>query len=93
MYEERRNLIVNGLNTVKGIRCMKPEGTFYAFANTSQINESSEKLSNDILINANVASCPGVFFGPSGEGHIRFCFANSLENIEKAIKRIKTFCE
>lgn len=92
-YEERRNLLVDGINTIKGISCLKPEGTFYAFANTSKINKSSEEFSKKLLMDTFVASCPGIYFGPSGEGYTRFCFANSLVNIDEAVKRIKLFCE
>lgn len=90
-YQKRRDLIVNGLNKIKGISCLKPEGTFYAFANIKKIGILSEKFSLDLLHNAYVASCPGIFFGSNGEGFVRFCFANSLENIEIGLERINNY--
>ena len=90
-YQARRDLIVKGLNKIKGISCLKPEGTFYAFANIKEIAIPSEKFSLDLLHNAFVASCPGIFFGSNGEGFVRFCFANSLENIEIGLDRINSF--
>ena len=90
-YQARRDLIVKGLNKIKGISCLKPEGTFYAFANIKKIAIPSEKFSLDLLHNAFVASCPGIFFGSNGEGFVRFCFANSLENIEIGLDRINSF--
>ena len=90
-YQKRRDLIVNGLNKIKGISCLKPEGTFYAFANIKKIGILSEKFSLGLLHNAYVASCPGIFFGSNGEGFVRFCFANSLENIEIGLERINNY--
>ena len=90
-YQARRDLIVNGLNNIKGISCLKPEGTFYAFANIKRLGILSEKFSIDLLHNAYVASCPGIFFGSNGEGFVRFCFANSLENIEIGLDRINNY--
>ena len=90
-YQKRRDLIVNGLNKIEGIKCLKPEGTFYAFANIKKIGITSEMFSLNLLNNGYVASCPGIFFGTSGEGFVRFCFANTLENIEIALERINKF--
>ena len=88
-YQLRRDLLVNGLNSIEGICCNKSEGTFYAFANIKSINASSEIFSNDLLNKQFIATCPGVYFGKNGEGFVRFCFANSRENIKKAIDRLQ----
>ncbi len=90
-YQVRRDLIVDGLNKINGISCLKPEGSFYAFANIKKLGISSEQFSLKLLNNGYVASCPGIYFGDNGEGFIRFCFANSPENIEIALDRVKSF--
>ena len=88
-YQERRDILVNGLNSIDGIKCLKPEGTFYAFANTSSINLSSKSFSENLLKDHNIATCPGVYFGKQGEGFVRFCFATSKSEINDAIERMK----
>jgi aspartate aminotransferase len=88
-YRQRRDLMVEGLNDIKGISCLSPGGTFYAFANIKDTGFSSEEFSNFILNKAGVATCPGNYFGQAGEGYVRFCFATSSENIINAINKIK----
>lgn len=92
-YQSRRDLIVDGLNKINGINCLKPEGTFYAFANIKNLKISSEEFSLNLLNEAGVASCPGIFFGSNGEGFVRFCFANTMQNIEIGLERINNFCK
>ncbi len=92
-YTKRRDILVKGLNKIKGISCQYPDGTFYAFADISSIKKSSEEFSNILLNEIGVATCPGIFFGEGGEGFVRFCFANSEQNIERAMERMeKLFC-
>jgi aspartate/methionine/tyrosine aminotransferase len=88
-FEIRRNLIVEGLNTLPGFNCQKPQGAFYVFPNIQAIGLSSNALADLILEKANVAVLPGTAFGEFGEGHLRLSYANSLENIEKGIERIQ----
>jgi aspartate aminotransferase len=88
-YEKRRELIVTGLNKIKGISCRKPEATFYAFADISQLGLSSVEAAEFLLDRARVGVVPGSAYGSSGEGYVRLSFANSMENIEKALSRIK----
>ena len=88
-YRQRRNLLVNGLNSLPGIRCVKPKGAFYAFPNIKGTGMSSEEFSTIMIDKAGVAVAPGNIFGPSGEGYVRLCYVNSLENIEKAIGRMR----
>jgi aspartate/methionine/tyrosine aminotransferase len=88
-YRRRRDIIVDGLNQIKGVKCLKPGGAFYVFPNITGTGLSSEEFSSLILHKAGVAACPGNYFGEAGEGYVRFCFANSEENIQKAIQRIK----
>lgn len=89
IYKIRRDIIVQKLNEIEGISCIKPGGTFYAFANITGTGFSSEEFSEFALTKAGVATCPGNYFGESGEGYVRFCFANSTENVIEAMERIK----
>jgi len=84
----RRDAIVEGLNQIPGITCKRPAGAFYVFPNISQIGWSSKKLADYILNEAGVACLSGTAFGEYGEGYLRFSYANSLDNIHKALDRI-----
>jgi aspartate/methionine/tyrosine aminotransferase len=88
-YTKRRTIIVNGLNGIKGFSCQKPGGAFYAFPNISQTKVSSWDLAMFLLKEAKVALVPGSAFGIYGEGFIRLSYANSVENIQKALYRIE----
>lgn len=88
-YELRRNILVDGLNSIPGIRCVMPDGAFYAFANISGTGMTSEEMANYLLDNANVVVLPGTNFGHFGEGYIRLCYATNRENIRRGIDRIK----
>jgi len=87
-FRKRREVIVSGLNQIKGITCKKPLGAFYVFPNVKSFKMESKKLADFILERAGVAVLSGTAFGAYGEGYLRLSFANSVENIEKAIKRI-----
>ena len=89
-YQLRRNVIVDGLNTIPGFTCQKPQGAFYAFPNITGTGMDSAELANLILEKAGVALLPGNSFGQYGEGYLRLSYANSIENIEKGIERIRT---
>jgi aspartate aminotransferase len=88
-FKKRREVIVSGLNRIKGITCKKPPGAFYAFPNISGTGMDSRKLGDHLLYNAGVAVLPGTSFGKYGEGYLRLSFANSVENIKKALDRIE----
>ena len=88
-YRRRRDVLVAGLNAIPGVRCRTPQGAFYAFPNVTALGRSSDWLANYLLEEAGVALLPGTSFGPQGEGYLRLCFANSLENIEAALGRMK----
>ena len=88
-YQRRRNVIVDGLNTIPGFTCQKPQGAFYAFPNITGTGMDSGDLANLILEKAGVALMPGIAFGQYGEGYLRLSYANSVENIEKGIERIR----
>jgi len=87
-FRRRREVIVSGLNKIKGITCKKPRGAFYVFPNVKSFGMESKKLSDFILQKAGVAVLSGTAFGAYGEGYLRLSFANSVENIQKALKRI-----
>lgn len=87
-FRERRDLMVDGLNRIKGFRCLGPRGAFYVFPNIQATGMRSQDLANALLEEAGVACLSGTAFGSYGEGFIRFSVANSPENIQKALKRI-----
>jgi aminotransferase len=91
-YTRRRNLLIDGLNETRLITCRKPAGTFYAFANTTKTGFDSRTIARNLLTEAKVVAVPGVAFGNAGEGYIRFSFATNIDNIIKAIDRIKNYC-
>jgi aspartate aminotransferase len=87
-YQRRRDVLVAGLNAVPGWRCRTPQGAFYAFPNVSSYGKSSAWWADYLLEQAGVAVLPGTAFGPNGEGYLRLCFANSMDNIELALDQI-----
>src|SRR5881396_718343 len=87
-FKKRRDVMVNGLNKIKGFSCRLPKGAFYVFPNIKQTGWPSKKLADTLLDNAGVAALSGTAFGAFGEGYLRFSVANSIENIEKALDRI-----
>jgi aspartate aminotransferase len=87
-FRKRRTVIVNGLNAIPGFRCRMPHGAFYVYPNITGTKRDSKTLANAILNEAGVACLSGTAFGAWGEGYLRFSFANSVENIQKALDRI-----
>jgi aspartate/methionine/tyrosine aminotransferase len=87
-FDERRKVIVPLLNQLPGFTCVDPGGAFYAFPNISGTGMTARDLQNKMLETAGVATVAGTSFGIHGEGYIRFSYANSTENIKKAIERI-----
>jgi aspartate/methionine/tyrosine aminotransferase len=88
-FKKRREVIVDGLNSIKGITCKKPHGAFYVFPNITETGMDSRKLGDHLLYNAGVAVLSGTSFGQYGEGYLRLSFANSVENIKKALDSIE----
>lgn len=88
-YKKRRDVIVDGLNSIDGISCVKPEGAFYVFPNIEDLGMESMELCKYLLKEAGVATTPGSAFGPAGKGHIRLSYANSVENIKEALSRME----
>ena len=91
ILRKRRDLMVEGINKINGISCLLPKGAFYVFMNIKDTGLSSEDYSFKLLHEAGVATCPGSFFGPSGEGYVRFCYAGSEDLIKEGIKRLAKF--
>jgi aspartate/methionine/tyrosine aminotransferase len=87
-FDERRRAIVPALNQLPGVTCVEPGGAFYAFPNITGTGLSARELQDKLLEEVGIATVAGTSFGALGEGYIRFSYANSLENIEKAISRI-----
>lgn len=87
-FKIRRDLIVEGLNSIEGFSCIKPKAAFYAFPNITKTGLTSSEMASYLLHEANVAVLGGHSFGEMGEGYIRLSFANSQENIKRAIDRI-----
>ena len=90
-FDRRRKAVVKGLNDLPGVSCIEPRGAFYAFPNVSQTGWKAKKLASALLEETGVATIGGPDFGVHGEGYIRLSYANSLENIEKALERMKAF--
>ena len=100
-FQERRDFVVNSLNAIDGINCLKPDGAFYVFPSCKDLigkkDKNGKKLENDtdfvqsLLENNNVAVVQGSAFGL--EGFFRISYATSMKNLEKAMERIKSFCE
>lgn len=90
-FDRRRKAVVAGLNALPNVSCATPKGAFYAFPNVSQTGWKAKKLASALLEDAGVATIGGPDFGVHGEGYIRLSYANSLENIERALERMGTF--
>ncbi|HEY0797741.1 MAG TPA: pyridoxal phosphate-dependent aminotransferase [Candidatus Baltobacteraceae bacterium] len=88
-FRERREVMVNGLNSLPGFSCAMPTGAFYAFPNVTRITRDDKKLASFLLEEGSVGSIGGSCFGEAGRGYMRFSYANSLANIELAIERMR----
>lgn len=89
-FRRRRDAIVEGLNRIEGIHCLKPAGAFYVFPNVTRLPLSCDELADYLLAEAGVAVLSGTAFGKWGDGYLRLSYANSLENIQEALQRIET---
>lgn len=90
-FRARRDLVVQGLNALPGIECAIPEGAFYVFPSIRGTGYSSDALADRLLTEAGVACLSGTAFGVHGEGHLRLSYANSRENLERALERMAAF--
>lgn len=92
-FRRRRDVLVDGLNHLPGITCVRPQGAFYAFPNVEGTGMNSREFAEALLQEAGVACLSGTAFGAYGEGFVRFSYANSVENITLALERIAEFLE
>jgi aspartate/methionine/tyrosine aminotransferase len=89
-FRRRRDAIVAGLNRIEGVTCRLPHGAFYVFPNITGLGLGDAATVADRVLNeAGVAVLAGTAFGPVGEGHLRLSYANSLENLDLAVERIR----
>ena len=92
-FQHRRDVFVEGINKIKGFSCRLPKGAFYTFPNITKTGWKSKKLADALLDQAGVAGLSGTAFGDFGEGYLRFSVANSIENLQTALERIKQWTE
>ena len=92
-FKRRRDVIVDGLNSINGISCQKPAGAFYVFPQLSGFPIDTDTIANRLLDEAGVAVLSGSAFGQVGSNSLRLSFANSIENLETAVDRMRTFLE
>lgn len=92
-YSQRRELIVNGINSIMGLSCIKPKGAFYVFMNITKTGLTSDDFAMELLKSEGVVVVPGTGFGESGEGFVRLSYATSDENIKEGLKRMKRFVQ
>ncbi len=90
-FRKRRDLMVHGISGVRGLSCIRPGGAFYAWVKTGDTGIPSEEFTLKLLETEFVSSVPGAVFGASGEGYVRFSFANSSENLAEAVRRLAHF--
>jgi len=92
-FRARRDLVVDGLNAIPGIRCLRPHGAFYVFPEISGTGLSGKELADRLLAETGVCVLAGTAFGGVGTSHIRISYANSRENLTEALARIRAFVE
>ncbi len=88
-FKRRRDLLVDGLNALPGVRCARPRGAFYVFPNVSGTRRPSAEVAERLLNEAGVAALSGTAFGEHGEGYLRFSYANSEANLREALERMR----
>ena len=92
-FKRRRDLLVDGLNRLPGVKCARPRGAFYVFPNITGTGRSSAEVAERLLNEAGVAALSGAAFGAHGEGYLRFSYANSEANLNKALDRMRPVFE
>ena len=93
VFERRRDLVVDGLNAIPGVRCAKPQGSFYAFPNIEGTGFDERELADRLLTEAGVAVLPGTAFGAAGKGYIRLAYTQSEDELGRGLKQIADFIE
>lgn len=89
-FKARRDLLVNGLNSIQGVSCVLPDGAFYAFPNFKSFGKNSDEMVSYIMENAYISCLPGSTFGDDLEGYVRFSYATSRENLNEALNRLES---
>jgi aspartate aminotransferase len=92
-FKKRRDIVVRGLCSIKGVSCRTPRGAFYVFPNVKATGLECEELASRLLDEKGVALLAGTAFGKYGKGYLRLSYANSIENINKGLSRMKEFIE
>jgi aspartate/methionine/tyrosine aminotransferase len=92
-FRARRDLLVDGLNAIPGIRCLRPTGAFYAFPDISGTGLTGAEFAERLLQEAGVCVLAGTAFGGVGTNHVRVSYANSRENLTIALERIRALVE
>ena len=87
-YKARRDFMVPALNAIPGVECDSPQGAFYLFVRFPGLGQDSMAIADRLLEEADIAATPGVEFGQSGEGHVRFSIATAMSDLERAVERI-----
>jgi aspartate/methionine/tyrosine aminotransferase len=90
-FRSRRDLVVDGLNRIPGMRCARPDGAFYAFPNIEATGFQEKELADRLLDEAGVAVLPGTAFGPAGRGYIRLAYTQGEADLAQALERIEDF--
>jgi aspartate aminotransferase len=89
-FVARRQLMVDGLNAIPGMTCVMPHGAFYTFPNITSFGRTSSQIADHLLYDAGVCGLSGTAFGKHGEGYLRFSYANSRANLDRALERVAT---
>jgi aspartate aminotransferase len=92
-FRRRRDILVDGLNKLPGVQCLRPRGAFYVFPNITGTGRSSAEVADRLLSEAGVAALSGAAFGAHGEGYLRFSYANSEDNLRTALERMRPVFE
>ena len=87
-FRKRREFLVEALNRIPGVGCLKPPGAFYVFPNIRSFGKPSDQIADYLLQEAGVALLSGTAFGASGEGYLRLSYATSIENLAEGSQRI-----
>ena len=90
-YRRRRDILQNGLNSIPGFSCRPVKGSFYIFVNIKAFGKTSQEFAEELVRGARVVTVPGSAFGSMGEGYLRLVFANSDQNLEEAVCRIREY--
>ncbi len=91
VFEHRRDLVVDSLNKIPGMRCARPQGAFYAFPNIEGTGFGERELGDRLLNEAGVAVLPGTAFGHAGKGFIRLAYTQSEDELKRGLDRIAEF--